>query len=501
MRKIASIFPVCTLFFLVSISVAKGAGTAYAAQSRPADYFSTGQAVYDPQDRAKSQQNAVRDFMVQGLTQAIGSLMSPAQMGARFAEIQKTVLAKPEKYINSYQVFSQEQAGQTFRVAGQVTVSMEALKEDLVKAGILSGENQPQPASPPSPQVAQTQQPEQPSLGSQSADLGPESAPAETQQPQQPSLSPQSSVARDDLRNDRTKLPGAGPEVLDLESSPAQEGRRGIAPTKREILWAVAEKWEQEWVLPTDIGDVRSLFTRSLGREMDDFDFSILMPQPGSVRMDFAGNIPASQVISLAEGLGIADVVVGKVSYHQARYTGQARLEANLRLIRIAQGKSEFELHKAQSMDDLSNQEGAAELARQIAPQLNSLLGGPQTPRSQRGGQPGAFPPAESSSAQAENIGPLLVYLPSDQYPRWMELERVLREQFKTMTRTSLEIGATETFVKLDGVSAVYLLKMNGARLPSGVTVSIDSYSTDTQTVKVSFAPPQKAQGDQSAGD
>ncbi len=124
--------------------------------------------------------------------------------------------------------------------------------------------------------------------------------------------------------------------------------------------------------------DVRSLFAQSLGREMDDFDFSILLPQPGSVRMDLAGNIPSSQVISLAEGLGIQDVVVGKVSYKQDRNSRQVSLDAGLRVIRIGQGKSEFELHKTQSMEDLSNQEGAVELARRIAPQLSSLLGGPQ---------------------------------------------------------------------------------------------------------------------------
>jgi hypothetical protein len=82
-----------------------------------------------------------------------------------------------------------------------------------------------------------------------------------------------------------------------------------------------------------------------------------------------------------------------------------------------------------------------------------------------------------------------------------MELERVLREQFKTMSRTSLEIGAAESSVKLDGVSAAYILKMNGTRLPSGATVRIDSYSTDTQTIKMSFAPPEKVQGANSAGD
>ncbi len=111
---------------------------------------------------------------------------------------------------------------------------------------------------------------------------------------------------------------------------------------------------------------------------MDERNFSIHLPLTGSVRMDLSGSVPSSQAISLAEGLGIQDVVVGKVSYAQDRDSKQVRLEAGLRVIRIGQGKSEFELQKAQSMEDLTNQEGALELARLVAPQLVNLLGGPR---------------------------------------------------------------------------------------------------------------------------
>jgi hypothetical protein len=201
--------------------------------------------------------------------------------------------------------------------------------------------------------------------------------------------------------------------------------------------------------------------------------------------MDLSGNIPPSQVISLAEGLGIQDVVVGKVSYAEDRNSKQVLLDAGLRVIRIGQGKSEFELHKAQSMEDLSNQEGALELARRIAPQLSSLLGGPQA-----GQGAGASTPGGAPSAQVASVGPLLIYVPSAQYPYWMELENILREQFKNMQIAGLQIGTTQSAVKLDGVNGEYILKMSGTRLPSGATVRIDSYSTEAQTMNVSFSPP-----------
>jgi len=57
------------------------------------------------------------------------------------------------------------------------------------------------------------------------------------------------------------------------------------------------------------------------------------------------------------------------------------------------------------------------------------------------------------------------------------------------MQIASLRIGATESTIQLDGVNGDFILKMSGTRLPSGATVRIDSYSTETQTMKISFSP------------
>jgi hypothetical protein len=468
MRRYTLIFSVYILFLLVSILTIWGANPAVAAQSRPVTYFSSGQAVYDPQDPAKCQQQAIQDFMVQGLTQAIGSFLSPTQMGTQFAELQKKVLAKPAKYIDSYQVFSEEHTGGMFRVVGQVTVSMGALKEDLEKSGILAAQQKALAQPAPSPGISA------PTGATESENTHVEEDVESAEEPDES----QTSASRPQASQPPVSEEGAGRPFY-----------RGISATKREILWAVAEKWDQEWDLPTESENVNSLFARSLGKEMD--NFSILFPQPGSVKMDLSGNIPPSQVISLAEGLGIQDVVVGKVSYAEDRNSKQVLLDASLRVIRIGQGKSEFELHKAQSMEDLSNQEGALELARRIAPELSSLLGGTQA-----GQGAGASTPGGPSSAQVASAGPLLIYVPSAQYQYWMELESILREQFKNMQVASLQIGATESAVKLDGVNGEYILKMSGSRLPNGATVRIDSYSTEAQTMKVSFSPPGGAQAE-----
>ena len=322
--------------------------------------------------------------MAQGLTQAIASFLSPTQMGTQFSELQKKLLAKPSKYIDSYQVFSESQTDGMFQVIGQVTVSMDALKKELEESGILAAQQKP-PAPPAS----------SPALSAPAA-----ATEGENKQDEEDA---EPSVETDDSQPPVEEA--SQPPVI--EPGASRPASRGIAATRREILWVVPEKWEQEWEIPTDGSDVRSFFARSLGKEMEDLEFSILLPQPGSVRMDLSGNIPSSQVISLAEGLGIQDVVVGKVSYMQDRNSKQAWLDASLRVIRIGQGKSEFELHKTQSIEDISNQEGALELAAQVAPQLSSLLGGSQAGGAQRGGAGASGPGQEASSSQPGSVGPL----------------------------------------------------------------------------------------------
>ncbi len=484
MKKYTITVPVYIGLILTSILIVL-APNPVAAGAKPATFFSHGQAVYDPQDQAKSQQQAIQDFMVQGLTQAIGTFLSPTQMGAKFSELQKGLLAKPSKYIDSYQVFSESQTDGVFQVIGQVSISMDTLKNDLEQAGFLTAQQTPQAPPAPSPALSAPAS----ATGDENTHDEEDAAPPDETDDSQPPVQQASQPPVKQASQPRMEK-ASQPQVIAGNTSPPAS--RGISATKRDILWVVPEKWEQEWVLPTDSSDVRSFFARSLGKEMDGFAFSILLPQPGSVRMDLSGNVPSSQAVSLAEGLGIQDVVVGKVSYMQDRDSKQAWLDASLKVIRIGHGKSEFEVRKTQSIEDISNQEGALELATRIAPQLSSLLGGPQAGRGAGASGPGA----EVSPAQQESVGPLTIYLPSAQYSYWKELEGILREQFKNMQITSLEIGPAQGVVKLDGVGGDYILKMSGTALPSGATVQIDSYSTDTKTMKVSFTLPEKVQAE-----
>ncbi|MFZ2448492.1 MAG: hypothetical protein WAW37_19200 [Syntrophobacteraceae bacterium] len=406
------------------------------APGRSVAFFCQGQSIYNPQDQAKSQQQAIQDFLGQAITQAAGRFMSPSQMGSQFADLQKKIFPQVPKYVDSYQVFSETQVGGLFRVIGQVTVAMDVLRKDLEEAGF------------PVAEAAQA--------------------------------SPAATVA---ATGDKPK-PGAS---------------RGLAVTKKEILWAVPEKWEQEWIIPGGKRDASSLFAQAIIRELDDYDYTLHFPERGSVKMDYTGNITQTQVTTLAQGLGIQDAVVGTLTLKQER-NKPARLEANLRVIKVAAGKIGGEITREVSLEDVSNQEGALDLASRITPQLYSLLGGAGEAERKVATTPAPEPEkqagGETSGQPSEAAGRWTLTLPSSQYAHWKEIERVLREQFKSMHIVSLEMGLTEGNIKLDGVDGNFVSGLNGTSLPSGATVRVDSFSAEARTIKLSFTPPGTVQAE-----
>ncbi len=419
-------------------------------QGRSIAFFSQGQAVSDEQDQAKSQQQAIREFQSQAVVQAAGMFLSPAQIGAQFADLQQKILAQPQKYVDSYQIFSETQTGGLYKVTGQVTVSVDLLAKDLKEAGF------------PVHEAAAAAQTPTESQGGETA--GSEQAAAESGREAQPAQVEQTSGA----------------------------ASRGLTVTKKEILWVVPEKWEQEWVIPAGSG--LSLFARSIRRELDGYDYTLAFPEPGSLKLDYTGNVPRSQVIALAQGLGIQQVVVGSIEFREAQ-NKPANLDVRLQVLRADSGKAEGSVSRTQSMEELSNQDGASELASRVAPRLKNIFAQAEQGG---GGQAASGAGGGSQAGQAGGTPETwTVNLPSSQYAYWEEIERMLRENFKGMRVTSLEMGAREGTIRLKGVDGSFISRMDGTSLPSGATVHIDSYSTEGQAIKLSFAPPANVQGEQ----
>ncbi len=437
---------------------------AAANQAETAIFFSQGQAAYNPQDPAASRQQAVQDLMAQGIIQAVGRFLSPSQMGARYPEIQMKILASPSRYIDSYQVFSENQAGASFRVIGQVKVSMEILKSDLDELG-----------SAPTPEKQ-----EHASVPDSSGQ--PEANPAESEVAQ--------TEGEAETEDDRIAKTPAYPSPA-ADRPPATAGVRGLSVTKKEILWAVPEKWEQEWVLPADERDANSLFVAAMSKELADYDFSLQLPRGGSTKTDLAGNIPRSQVIAVAEGLGIQDIVTGTVGIKRERDAKQVWIEANLRVIRIGAGKSEFEIQKVQSMEELSNHDAAMALAARVVPELIDVVGGAS--RGKRKAVSAEDRASEGGVSGAEETpGEWTILIPTGQYAHWREMEALLRRQFKGMQVTSIEMGASEVAIKVKGITGSFFNLMNDTSLPSGALIRVEAVSTESKTVKLFLIPSGK---------
>lgn len=411
-----------------------GGACAGHAQDSAVSYFCQGQAAYNPQDTARSQQDALMDFQAQAILQAIGGFLSPSQMASQYNAIEEKMLKNPERYVETYQVFTESSGKGLFRITGQVTLNIDMIRNDLEESGWM----------PPAANASSAPQADA-AAGSPAAMSPPAAGP--------PSA--------------------AGAEI-------SQEGPRGIVLSRREILWAVAEKWEEEWVVPTDRHDPDGIFATSALQEFQDFQTTLRLPGPGGIAVDDRGNISSNQALSLARSLGIPHVVVGSVVLKQNQRKGAPRLETTLRLLNVASGKMEGEVRKDMAVAEGSKQEGAMELALLVIPQLERLVRD-QAGEAQSGG--GAAPAGSAMDWT-------LRIQAGHQYAHWAELEKALRERFKSIQVKGMEFGAGENVVHLGGLEGQSLAGIDGMTLPSGSQVKITAFSDESHSLSLTFIEP-----------
>ncbi|ABK16122.1 hypothetical protein [Syntrophobacter fumaroxidans] len=537
-------------------------------------FFSQGQAPYDPQNRQKSQQNAVREFQVQAITQAVGTFLSTSQMGTKFQAIKDKVLRQPERYVDAYQVFSETVENGRYQVAGQVTVAMGLLKKDLIAFDIYAsddagedgkrdedavppraGPGEPAPVrpgarvtddsnggakAPPGGPAGDAdedgegvtdQESDEESVGEQGGiPAGARKEPSARIRPGAPSDDAEANgdTVTDEPGDEQEAEDQGGPPAGAREEpsarirpgapageaeddgdaasdtaggEPAREGQggapagaqgkarpeareaapvpaggpRGITSTSNEIFWAVSEKWDQTWYLPGDLKDPRGLFAASVVQELLDYRYTLHFPEPGALKVDNMGNASSSQAVSQARMLGIRNVVVGRVVLHQ-RSKEPARLDAELQIIEAASGKSLGKLRKTRNLEELTNQEGAMELAGDVTNELTGLLSGDTR----------AAAPAGPVPVAGEGEWVLRLQA-ADHHAYWREVEKLLREQARGMTMLGMEMGPQETVIRLGGIDGRTLSSLDGRVLSGGVTIKIDDLSPDTRTTRVLF--------------
>lgn len=428
LKRSTSIF-----FALLLVSVAASQWPRCAVAQGGGSFFSQGQAVYDAQNLAKSQQEALKDFLVQGVTQALGTLLSPSQIGSQYANLEAKVLKNPERYVQTYQIFSENPSGGLYRVTGQVTASMDVLKRDVRQMGLQVSESSSTPAAPP-----KAPQP-----------------PAEAAQTQQP---PQTA--------------GTAPEEGPSEHAPVPEQSLNAL---QDVLWAVAEKWDGDWVLAATGNDPRVPFAISVLQESQDYLWSVNFPSAGSVAMDASGNVPMERLTALAKSAAVPNAVVGAATLRQDATQGQL-LRVSLKVVDMASGKSKGEIQKEMPLGGASPQQAALRMAAEVVPQLDQLLR-----------RPLAAAPAKAVVSTGDEW--TLLIRSDYPYASWDALQQVLKDRSKSLQVNRLELSRDVATVKIQGIDSGFLdLLQSGVQLRDGSRVQVTQYSPENRSVELTTA-------------
>lgn len=282
------------------------------SQSGTSTFFAQGIAVYDERDQARSREEALNDLMIQGVTQGIGVFLKPSELVRQNALLKKEILSKPQRYVQSYRILSEQPSGGSYRIQGQVTVAMETLRADL-EALSLSVEGTAKPVPVPSP--------------------------------------------------------AAG-------SAPASEGNRRSLPEglphARDLLWVVSENWDGTWVVPTSDTPSRTPFHESLLMDAEDYLWTLDVPSQGDVVADASGNVPLYDALQTARARGKPILVMGRV-FSQTTDAGIRTVQVNLQIVDVASESVLGSLdHSWPLAGDLN--EGIVYMASLVVPRIDALL-------------------------------------------------------------------------------------------------------------------------------
>lgn len=97
----------------------------------------TGEAVIYQNNRPQARQRALDEAFATALTRIMGSLISAESFSHNFESIDRGVYGRTQGYIKTYQILASSEDGGLLSLQVQVTVSTQAIKDDLEALGIL----------------------------------------------------------------------------------------------------------------------------------------------------------------------------------------------------------------------------------------------------------------------------------------------------------------------------------------------------------------------------
>jgi hypothetical protein len=402
-------------------------------------FFSQGQAVHDAKNIAASRDSALRDFKAQAVTQAIVGLIGPDEVSRHYAEIEKQILNRLDRYVVAYQIFSQDAVDGLFRILGRVTVNIPVLEKDLGQSSVLAPTHSTRP-------LASEVEERAPKVGEKpSTDSGATPEPEKSAAPGQ-----SDKTSRQDLR----------------------------------LLWLVSEKWDQkqDWHLPRENNlemESRGLLARSVLDEAQDHSWRIVLMDPDTSRdlpeLDANGQANLERAMRIGTQRQDDFLVIGTGTL-QRQGQKEPLLAVDLQVHDLQSRDKVGEIHRqlriAETDNPVAREEGIMELAAFLMPELDHVLRSRQMAGDSAGAIAGRIPQAKQSppeDRQAPEPAPgeskpagsslepgrsewTVIIRPFGSFAEWEQVELTLRRDFKELRVNGMELSGGEARIRLDGV-------------------------------------------------
>jgi len=110
-------------------------------------------------NQVTAREKALQDFEKQAITKAVIDLIGEDQFNQKREKLQKTIIARADRYLKAYKVIGEEPREGTYRVKGEAIIRLDALKKDLASLKISLLTSKPsKDATPPEEQPSREAQ-------------------------------------------------------------------------------------------------------------------------------------------------------------------------------------------------------------------------------------------------------------------------------------------------------------------------------------------------------
>lgn len=427
------------------------------AQSDAAAFRCQARVTLGEADPASLRDRTRQALLTNGVEQAVASLLTPEEAKRMEAALRKNVYARPDRYITTYQIFSEQAQAHALEMTGEITVALDLLRSDLNRLGAQGTRSAATSSPAPSPIAAPT--------------------PAPTSMAGNP-VAPHQAPAASGPVSPATTLP-------EVNEPPLAPGR--------EVLWVVAEHWKEAWVLPQENGSETSPFFVGVTREISDYGWSLVAPRAGSLGQQTDGGAVIEDALALAAAMAIPIVASGRMS-GQPGVDGSIVVNTELNLIEVAGNQSLGTIHQQWQAVGVNEAEASMQLANLVVPGIDQILSrrAPAAPTAGSASGAGKAPPVAApgtevvAAAAGEQVIEIRGHRP---YAVWEALQAPLTAHSGSLRVTTLELTPHGLRAHVTGADLNLFTTFNGYQLNNQLALRVDQVRPAEHTITFSTVP------------